>query len=123
MEVAKLKVVNGESKLRTSGDALQKIGRVMEQGEFREFFRKYFNDWDDVTCMIMFMKLYDYIDQCYERMGRELTSDQVVEIVRECIKNGEMRSVLSSQMTNFTKGLESAFSGNMIEKFIPVIEN
>jgi hypothetical protein len=98
-----------------SNQALHNIGIMMENTEFRTFFRQYFNNWDDITILIMCMKLYDMVDQYYNKKDQKLESNEIVEIVKNAIKNTNIRKILVNHMTNFTKGVESGFSQSLSE--------
>lgn len=100
---------------RGNGEALQMMGKIMENQEFRDFFRNHFNNWNDITILIMCMKLYDMVDQFYLKKDQKLESEEIVEVVKNAIKNTEIRKVLIENMVNFTKGIESGFSKNMAE--------
>jgi len=106
---------NDNHKKNGHGKALQMMGKIMENDEFRSFFRDHFNNWNDITILIMCMKLYDMVDQFYIKKNQKLESEEIVEVVKNAIKNTDIRKVLVDNMMNFTKGIESGFSKNMAE--------
>jgi len=102
-------------------NVLDQISKLMESDDFRSFFRENFNEWSNITTIIMCMKLYDIVDQYYQNqstnnvMEKRLTPEQITEIVKNALKNDNMRRILVDQMSNFTKGLESGFSKKYLE--------
>jgi len=96
-------------------NVLNQIAKLMETESFRDFFAEHFNDWSNITSIIMCMKLYDITDQYYQKKGEPLESDQIIELVKNAFKNREIRQVLVQHMVNFTKGIENGFSQKYLD--------
>jgi len=83
-------------------DFLDKLRKVMENEEFRTFFHKYLDGWDDIRTSIMFMKLYACVEQeYYARNGSKLESDKIVAIIREMISDTDCRKIIMDEMKDF----------------------
>lgn len=81
---------------------LNKLCKVMENEDFRNFFHKYLDGWDDIKTSIMFMKLYACVDnEYYNKNGNKLESDKIVEIIKEMISDKDCRKIIIDEMTNF----------------------
>ena len=46
---------------------LLELSNLMNNIEFRLFFDKYFNDWDEIKAVLMFMKTYQFINDEYKK--------------------------------------------------------
>jgi hypothetical protein len=104
--------------LSKSHNVLDQISKLMESDDFRSFFRENFDEWSNITTVIMCMKLYDIVDQYYQHRSNgpeKLSPEQITEVVKNALKNSEIRRVLVDQMSNFTKGIESGFSKKYLE--------
>ena len=82
------------------GENLRKISDFMENPYFRQFYEDNFKTWSDVQVVVMFMKLYEKIEESnpslsvYEKIS---FLDKVIEIpetrryaINEILKWGEM---------------------------------
>ena len=92
-------------------DFMSKLGKIMSDPQFKEFFKNYFQDWTDIKTAIMFMKTYAFIDEEYHKnAGHHMDPEELVDILRKMIKNGDCRRLIVQNMDGFmndkTKFLE-----------------
>jgi len=104
---------------------LNKLCKVMENEEFRQFFHKYLDGWDDIRTSIMFMKLYACVDDEYYKKngGNKLEPDKIVEIIKEMISNRDCRKIIMDEMTHFmqdNKKLLTFYSGG--QHILPIAD-
>ena len=89
--------------VRSNKDFLQCVGDVMDDDVFKEFFETYFNNWDDVISAVMLMKAYQSLNkQCPDMSNHEL-----VEALRNYMKNHEFRHNLANGMVSFMRDHKS----------------
>jgi hypothetical protein len=70
---------------------------VMENEQFKQFFDEHFKTWDDVKTIIMFMKVYQLIDNTYPLF----TPQQKICILHDIIENKDSRHTISTYMQNW----------------------
>lgn len=81
---------------------MDKLAKLMDDKEFREFFNTYFNNWDDIKPVLMIMKTYAYIDdQYYLEYGGRLQSDQITTIIKEMMKDHNYRKIMVDSINDF----------------------
>lgn len=78
-------------------DFLSHVGDIMEDETFRIFFKKYFDDWDDVVSAVMLMKTYHILSE----KNKELRKDVKVEALREYMRDPDFRHNLANSMCEF----------------------
>jgi len=67
---------------------MRDIGTVMEHPEFKQFFHRYFSDWDDARAMFMLMKVYSKVSETYPT----LNGLEKVALLYELISNSDVRA-------------------------------
>ena len=81
---------------------LLELSHLMNNSEFRTFFDKYFNDWDEIKAVLMFMKTYQFIDHEYKKyFNISPTPEKMSIILKDMMNNNECRNVLVKSMDNF----------------------
>jgi 2C-methyl-D-erythritol 2,4-cyclodiphosphate synthase len=78
-------------------DFLSHVGDIMEDETFRTFFKKYFDDWDDVVSAVMLMKTYYILSE----KNKGLRKDVKVEALREYMRDSDFRHNLANSMCEF----------------------
>lgn len=79
-----------------------KLGRLMDDVEFRSFFNVYFKEWDDIKPVLMIMKTYAYIDdQYYMEYGLRLDNSQIISIIKEMMKDPNYRKIMVESINVF----------------------
>ena len=79
-------------------DFLNSVADVMEDSQFRDFFNVYFNDWDEIVATIMLLKAYQ---QLSKNAHEDVTKEEKIAFLRECMKDSEFRQRLASGMVKF----------------------
>ena len=74
----------------------------MNNIEFRAFFDSYFENWDDIKTVIMFMKTYEMIDNEYSRkFGCKIEPIKMSKILKEMMSKSDYRSMIVNKMVYF----------------------
>jgi hypothetical protein len=68
---------------------------IMEHPEFRNFYNLYLKNIEDSKTILMFMKMYDKIDNHF----KSLNSFQKISILKDMIDNSESRKIICDSMT------------------------
>ena len=89
-------------------DFFKDLHNLMKNKEFKQFYNKYFNNWFDIELMMMYMKLYDTIENTYYYKFKEnIDSDLLLFILREVIRNNETRKTIINNFELFKKGINN----------------
>lgn len=91
-----------------SNKHLRRIGKLMENPEFREFVNEYMDNLDELKSMIMFIKLYQAIEK---HSQNELSPCQKIAILQDAITNGKIRQEICNGMHRWLNG-ETTFALN-----------
>ena len=86
--------------LYKNNSQFQRLSNLMEHPEYRAFFRDYMNDWQTAKTMIMFMKLYEAIEN---RCEKDLSPYEKISILDNIINNSELRQKVCSEFIDWTK--------------------
>jgi hypothetical protein len=88
------------------------LDKMMSNSEFRDFYGKYFTDFQDIRLILMFMKLYETLEVEYKNhYGEEISSEAVTFIIKEIMCNNTLRKEVVesfdrfSDNKNFNKGI------------------
>lgn len=93
---------------KTQAPIFDDIKRMMDDPFFREgVFNKYFKNYSDLKTLIMFLKTYELIN---DSTNHQLSSDQIIELVKECIHNKEARKLMVASMDGFMKSETKEFN-------------
>jgi hypothetical protein len=85
-------------------DFMSKLGKLMNDPNFKQFFVEYFKDWTDVKTSIMLMKTYAFIDdEYYKNTGVKMAPEEVINILKKMIQDKECRQFLVEEMSEFIK--------------------
>jgi hypothetical protein len=85
-------------------DFMSKLGKLMNDPNFKQFFVEYFKDWTDVKTAIMLMKTYAFIDdEYYKNTGKKMAPEEVINILKKMIQDKDCRQFLVEEMSEFIK--------------------
>jgi hypothetical protein len=91
----------------------RRLANVMEHPEFREFFNEYMKDWETTKTIIMFMKLYESIEN---NSNVELNPHEKIAILKDIIEDPNMREIACSKINTWSStSLQDKTSHNYIE--------
>lgn len=76
----------------------RRLANIMEHPEFREFYDTYMKDPTTANTMLMFMKIYEAIEN---NSSLSLTPHQKLAIVKEVVENQDMRSKICAGLTDW----------------------
>ena len=81
---------------------LLELSNLMNNHEFRTFFDSYFENWDDVKTVVMFMKTYEMIDKEYTRkFNQKIEPKTMSKILKEMMIKGDYRRMIVGKMIHF----------------------
>jgi len=64
----------------------------MKNPEFKNFYNKYFTDWNEVQTMIFFMKLYSTIEDEYNiQFNKQITDSDMLFVLQGVMNNEDTR--------------------------------
>ena len=92
---------NGK-KLYKKNKNYRTIANCMEHPEFRKIFNEYFNDLDDLKTLLVFLKLYQGIENA---SLVELNGYQKISILDSIIKDRKLRRQICKEVSDKTKNL------------------
>jgi len=83
--------VEGERMLNEN-DFFKDLVFLMENPQFKRFFKKHLSDWVSVKSTIIYMKLYDEFKLKYKKItDKELEESIVVYLLSRIMRNKELR--------------------------------
>lgn len=88
-------------KLYKDNSNYKAIANIMEHPEFRSFYNKHFTDWDSIKTIVMFLKLYEDIENT---STVKLNGYHKLSILDTVMKDRDMRT---SCIMNFSKNIEN----------------
>lgn len=84
----------------------QKIVNLMEHPEFREFFDKYLNDWEDIKLIIAFMKTYEMIEKnILDEHKEKINGYHKLYILDQLFKNKNSRKKIINEILQIDNNL------------------
>lgn len=102
-------------------DFLTKIGKIMDDPDFRSFFDEYFTNWDDARAVLMILHTYSFVDDEFHNMtDQRLNSTEIIDIVRKLINDGNYRKILADSMQNYLNK-DQTFRGSIRSMIRPYI--
>lgn len=91
------------------------LATLLENPEITFFFEKYFNNWDDIKTIIMYIELYVHLNKWIK--NKYIT----IDVVDAIIKNSQTRKMVVNQMEKLIKG-ERVISKNLLKPKSKMIE-
>lgn len=82
-------------KIYNEGGNLRMIADLMENNEFREFYDKNFNNVSDVKIVVLFLKMYERIEQ----LNPELTKYEKISLLNKIICNSQTRKYVINELS------------------------
>ena len=102
---------------------IEELSDLMSNDMFRNFYDKYFTNWDDIQTVTMMMKVYETFEKVISPQLSHLTKIEQSEILglvtQRAINDSEMREKICDSMNAFMKGKQITFSElriHLIEK-------
>ena len=75
---------------------------IMNNLEFKEFYNKYFSDWNDIQAMVFFMKLYSTIDYEFTRQfNSQIENSEMEMILNKVMENSSTRKMALSLFNDY----------------------
>ena len=83
------KIINKEGeKIYNNNTYFKDLHDMMQNKQFRTFYDKYYRNWGEIEVMMMYMKLYESIENEYfQQFNEKISKEKVLYIVKEIIKN------------------------------------
>ena len=99
-------IINKEgNKIYQNNDYFKDLHNMMQNKEFRNFYNKYYKNWGEIEVMMMYMKLYESIEnEYYNSFNKKISREQILYIVKEIIKNKNSRKYTFKQFKEFKSG-------------------
>ena len=96
----------------------QDLVKLMENEEFKTFFKKHMFDWSSVKSTVIYMKLYDEFKTKYKNItDSELQESIVVYLLCKIMRNKDLRTFSIKTIDDiYTKGRKDFFAE--LEDFI-----
>lgn len=80
-----------------SNDFFKNLCSIMRNKEFKQFYDEYFHSWNDIECMIFYMKLYKTIEYEYkERYKCNISDELMTFMLHQIMSNAETRKTALS---------------------------
>ena len=96
----------------------QDLVKLMENEEFKTFFRKHMHDWTSVKSTVIYMKLYDEFKTKYKNLTDEdLQESIIIYLLCKIMRNKDLRTFSIRTIDDiYTKGRRDFFKE--LEDFI-----
>ena len=79
-------------KIIKNNEFLRDLSSLMENEEFKKFFKKHMSNWADIKCTAIYMRLYSEFKKKYKNItDEELNKNIVVFLLRKLMCDKELR--------------------------------
>ena len=83
--------IEGE-RILSNNDFFQDLVALMENEQFKKFFKKHMSNWMEVKSTVIYMKLYDEFKKKYKKLTKEeLESSIVVYLLSKLMRDKDLR--------------------------------
>ena len=82
-----------------SNEHYRRLANFMEHPEFRDFYQTYMKDWESTKVIIMFMKMYESIENS---PSPNLSPYQKIAIVKQLIEDSDIRPIIFQKLLDYT---------------------
>lgn len=104
-------IKEGEDSLTSRKTFFNLIDHIMNDNITRCFIDEYFNDWDDIKTMVMFIKTYQIVERQIKMFeytnGKKFVEEErrkmMIGLVKNLISNTESRKEIVKNMNAFMK--------------------
>lgn len=106
VEIGTIECEQKGGKIRRNNPFFKNLCSIMKDKEFRKFYDKYFQSWNDVECMVFYMKLYDTIEYEFkERYDRNISDDLMTYTLHEIMSTPQLRKTAFALFKTYEKDL------------------
>lgn len=77
------------------------LDKLMTHPELRGYINKYFNEWSDIETTIMFIKLYQSIENEFKNSNCIIQNEEIIAILKVLITNTHYRKEIISEMRRY----------------------
>ena len=113
-ELVEINTIECEQKgceIRRNNSFFKNLCSVMKDRGFKQFYDKYFQSWNDVECMVFYMKLYDTIDHEFkERYNTNISDDMMTYTLHEIMTTPQLRKTAFTLFKTYEKDLTISHS-------------
>ena len=96
-----LSITNNNNIMKTN-PFFKDLINIMNNHEFKEFYNKYFSDWNDIQAMVFFMKLYSTIDYEFTRQfNSQIENSEMEMILNKVMENSSTRKMALSLFNDY----------------------
>ena len=93
---------NNDNIIEKKNPFFKDLINIMNNLEFKEFYNKYFSDWNDIQAMVFFMKLYSTIDYEFTRQFNSQIENPEMEIIlNKVMENNSTRKMALSLFNDY----------------------
>jgi hypothetical protein len=87
-------------------DFLSILAILMNDYDFKDFCKTNLSTWSDSKAALMMINMYVIID---EECGEKLSSTEIINIIRQMMKNTDTRNALITSMIKYIENPDSKF--------------
>tara|TARA_Y100001970_G_scaffold273915_2_gene372819 strand:+ start:525 stop:935 length:411 start_codon:yes stop_codon:yes gene_type:complete len=99
MEIVENQIITNRDKNKLEGERIlsensffQDLVELMENKQFKKFFRKHMSNWIDVKSTIIYMKLYDEFKRKYKKITKEELEESItVYLLCKLMRDKDLR--------------------------------
>ena len=77
------------------------LNKLMTNTDLRPFIDEYFSEWSDIETTIMFIKLYQSIENEFKKNGCGTTGEEIIAIVKGLITTPVYRQEIVQEMRRY----------------------
>jgi len=81
--------------------------KLMRNPEFKDFYDRYFRDWNDIQSMVFFMKLYSSIEYEYrERFAKDIAASEMAGVLEQVMADSQTRGLAMELFQEFKSSMD-----------------
>lgn len=108
--------LDNEKKYKKKNIFFDNLYNLMNDKSFKFFYDEYFDTWDNIEVMIMYIKLFDLIqNEYFKKFHKIITNDEMNEYLFKIMNNKVLRKMVVDSFLNYKKNNNKIFEINKIE--------
>ena len=108
--------LDNEKKYKKKNIFFDNLYNLMNDKSFKFFYNEYFDTWDNIEVMIMYMKLFDLIqNEYFKKFDKIISNHEMNEYLFKIMNNKVLRKMVVDSFLNYKKNNNKIFEINKIE--------
>jgi hypothetical protein len=108
-------VIHKGKKVLEENKFFSNLDKLMQDKDFRDFYDQYFKSYTDIQTVILYMKLYQTLEDEYEkRFNEKIPKELLAFTMKEIFVDNKMRKITMESFNNFMNNYEDAKKNNFL---------